>query len=341
MFGHEEMSDEELWEFVSPLPDGGDEIADDLETKPALKSAPELPEITESSKKVPKVPASDWPKFDLWETIRPGGKFTESSKKGIFPHRFRNDAMLTAIRLGAANNDNDFLAGFSLIAGSLKPSLPFYKDLTETRLKEEHYIKPCEWRYTSPKLQAYLFQIAMHGNNNYKHIPFTLNLSPQFVKNAIKHEKGFLDFTKRKLDKSFSTNLHYIPQYWFIVELETLINGHKRPHLHGSLYLQHQSTVVENKQKTPISKACGKAIGKIPPAFSNRLYHSGSYENFSTDRKITELQAKFGWVNYCFKDHTRSRVFLNDTINLVVDNETRRQAKDIYSNLSAIVNKHL
>ncbi|MDD2661486.1 MAG: hypothetical protein PHY54_17675 [Methylococcales bacterium] len=174
--------------------------------------------------------------------------------------------------------------------------------------------------------------------NDRRLTPFTVNLTPEFVTKALQNKKGFIDYTKRQIDKAMLSELSTIPQYWFVVEIVPQFGGHtkgrQRPHLHGGIITKPSDLESVRKQKTPISKAFDNAVGKCHPDFSERLVDLGNHKAYSQQKGITEATAVINWARYCFKLNTISRLFLNSKTNLTADNETKRQAEALYSLLT-------
>jgi len=140
----------------------------------------------------------------------------------------------------------------------------------------------------------------------------------------------------RRLDKAFKGELHNTPQYWFTVEfapVSTFTRGHQRPHLHGAILLNTEETISNNRQKTPVSRAFHKAVGKCNSDFSNRLLALESYQRHAQNSGKPILLAKVGWTGYCLKHQTMARAFLKKKSNLLTDNQTKKQAKAIHSKL--------
>lgn len=129
------------------------------------------------------------------------------------------------------------------------------------------------------------------------------------------------------------------PQYWFTVEMVpasgySYTKGRQRPHLHGAIMLTQSEKESVRKQKTPISKAFHKAVGKCSPDFSERLLIMGNHKAYAEQEGISEIEAAINWARYCFKYNTMARLFLNSKTNLTADNATKSQAKALYGLLS-------
>ncbi|HEY8098454.1 MAG TPA: hypothetical protein VIE65_20515 [Methylobacter sp.] len=293
-----------------------------------------------------------WPFFDLLASM----KNAKSSKKVFSVGRFRSDATLRAVRLTAQFPVGGFSAGFSIIDLIHQLCSNIQVDsyqLEGTRRQLQHYNKAPEWRYASAELKATFYQLAMlqeAKQSDHQLTPFTADLTPEFANKALQNKKGFIDYTKRKLDKAMQSELGRIPQYWFVVEFvdahignvaavngekrNLTTRGRKRPHLHGGILLAPSEIESERKQKTPISKAFHKAIGKCHPDFSERLLNLGNHKTYAENKGITEIEASINWAGYCFKLNTIARLFLNSKSNLTADNATKKQAEALYSRLT-------
>jgi len=283
-----------------------------------------------------KIRGSEWPAFDLMHAL----KNTKSSKKVIFPDRLRNDATIQAIRYEALLSEGVSRTGFSIIDNaSISLSLDTYQ-LKGTRRQLQHYTKAPAWRNVNEELEAILYQLALHEqglqNNKLIHRPFTLNVTPEFSRKAMSHQQGFYDYCKRRIDKAFKSELDCKPQYWFTIEfapVSTFTRGHQRPHLHGSILLNSDDTISMNHQKTPVSRAFHKAVGKCDSGFSNHLLDLGSYDKHSKKSGNPILLTKVSWAGYCLKHKAMARAFLNKKGNLLTDNQTKKRAKMIHSKL--------
>jgi hypothetical protein len=130
--------------------------------------------------------------------------------------------------------------------------------------------------------------------------PFTVNLTPEFVRKALRNKKGFIDYTKRKIDKAMLSELSRAPQYWFVVEMAPTFGSHtkgrQRPHLHGGILLTQSEKESIRKQKTPISEAFHKVVGKCSPDFSERLLVMGDHKAYAEQKGITEAAAAIKWA---------------------------------------------
>jgi len=287
-----------------------------------------------------KTHGEEWPFFDLLARM----KNTKSSKKVILVNRFRSDATLEAVRLAALFPVGGFSAGFSII--DLIHSIPSNTQVSREQLKDsrrqlQHLNKAPEWRYAKPELKTVFYQLAMlqqAGQSDRLLTPFTANLTPEFVKKALQNKKGFIDYTKRKIDKAMLSELSKIPQYWFVVEMVPIFGSHtrgrQRPHLHGGVLLTPEEKESTRKQKTPVSEAFHKAIGKCHPDFSERLLVMGDHKDYAEKNGITETTAAINWAGYCFKLNTFARLYLNSKSNLTADNATKRQAEALYGLLT-------
>lgn len=285
----------------------------------------------------------EWPLFDLCHSM----KNTKSSKKVILVDRFRNTATIEAVRLAALFPVGNFSAGFSIIdTVSIIPShiqVDTYH-LEDSRRQLQHFNQTPEWRNARPELKATFYQLAMQHQTevikkNHKLTPFTCNLTPEFVTKALMHKKGFHDHIKRKLDKSFKSELGRIPQYWFVVEMVPVFGGYtsgrQRPHLHGGILVTLQEKNSGRKQKTPLSKAFHKAVGYCHPDFEERILVMGNHKIYAENNNITETTAAVNWARYCFKHNALARLYLSSKSNLTADNATKRQAEALYSLLNA------
>lgn len=280
----------------------------------------------------------EWPFFDLSHTLQK----TKSSKKVILVDHFRNAATVEAVRLSALYPVGGFSAGFSIIDTTLSIPSNITVDsyhLKDSRRQLQHFNKAPQWRNTKPELEAVFYQLALQNQSKeiqqtHELTPFTCNLTPDFVKKALRHPKGFHDYTKRKLDKAFKSELKRNLQYWFVIEMIPAIGGHtkgrQRPHLHGGLLLIKNEKTSQRKQKTPISRAFHKAIGYCHPDFEERVFYMGNHKGYSEIKNITETAAVVNWAGYCFKNYTLSRLYLNCKSNLIADNATKRQARELY-----------
>jgi hypothetical protein len=283
---------------------------------------------------------SEWPYFDLSHTLN-NAKF---SKKVFFVDAYRNGATLGAVRLAALSQRDNFSAGFSIIdlIRSIPPLIqvdPYY--LEGTRRQPQHFNRAPAWRYSRPELQAVFYQLAMlqqAEQSSQQLTPFTLDLTPEFTHRALHHKAGFIDYTKREIDKAMKSVLCRKPQYWFTVEMATVFgsptSGRQRPHLHGGILLNGPERESERKQKTPISKAFHKAVGKCSPDFSNRLLHFDNHKAYAEEKGITEIEAVINWPGYCLKLNTTARLHLKSKNNLTADNVTKAQAETLYSLLT-------
>lgn len=283
---------------------------------------------------------AEWPYFDLSHSLRNA----KSSKKVFFIDRLRNDATLEAVRLAALLQQGNFGAGFSII--DFINTIPSYitvdsYQLEDSRRQLQRYNKSPAWRYAKPELQAIFYQLAMlqqAEQSDQQLTPFTVNLTPEFVHKALQHKAGFIDYAKRRLDKSMLSELSRSPQYWFTVEMTPVFGSHtrgrQRPHLHGAIMLTQSEKESVRKQKTPASKAFHRAVGKCSPDFSERLLVMGNHQAHAEKNGITETTAAIGWAGYCFKHNATARFFLNSRTNLTADNATKRQAEALYGLLN-------
>lgn len=293
----------------------------------------------------------EWPHFDLSASMKNAKsrkKVTppkaKSRKKVTWVDGLRNDATLEAIRFAALLQQGDFSAGFSIIdlIQSIPPNIQVSSYfLEDSRRQLQHYNKAPEWRYARHRLKAAVYQLAMlhqAEQNDCQVIPFTVNLTPEFVNKALQHKKGFIDYTKRKIDKAMLSELTRVPQYWFVVEMAPVTGSHiigrQRPHLHGSILITLSERESERKQKTPISRAFHRAIGKCHPDFSERLLNLGNHKVYAENAGITETAAAIDWAGYCLKFYTFARLYLNSKSNLTADNATKRQAEALYGLLT-------
>jgi hypothetical protein len=295
-----------------------------------------------------KMHGEEWPYLDLSHHL----KNAKSSKKVPQVDKLRNRATLEAVRLAALLQGSNARAGFSII--DLIHSIPSLiqvdsYQLEGTRRQLQHHNKAPAWRHTSPALQAMFYQLAMHdtdlkGGGNLIHSSFTLDLTPEFVHRAFQNKTGFIDYTKRKIDKAMKSELGRNPQYWFTVEMVTVFGsttkGRVRPHLHGSILLTPPEIKSIHHQKTPISRAMHKAVGKCSPSFSNRLLKIRTHDDFAKMHSTSAVSAIIGWSDYCFdaKDrHNKTpaiyRLLLNSK-NLTADNATKEQAEALYGRLT-------
>jgi hypothetical protein len=289
-----------------------------------------------------KTRGEEWPYFDLCHHL----KNTKISKKVFLVDRFRNGATLEAVRLAALSQRDNFSAGFSILdlIHSIPPLIqvdPYH--LEETRRQLHHFNRAPAWRHCKPEPKAIFYQLAMlqqAAQSDCQLIPFTLDLTPKFVHRAFQHKAGFIDYTKREIDKAMKSELDRKPQYWFTVEMAAAFGsptkGRQRPHLHGGILLNDSETESKRKQKTPISRAFHKAVGKCPPDFSNRLLHLGNHRAYAEWVGISEIEAAINWPGYCLKLNTMARLYLNSKTNLMADNETKRQAEALYGLLTPI-----
>ncbi|MGZ8957945.1 MAG: hypothetical protein ACXW0L_00515 [Methylosarcina sp.] len=284
-----------------------------------------------------KTPGAEWPYFDLCHTL----KNAKSSKKVLSVDRLRNDATLEAVRRAALLQRGRFSAGFSIIdfINDIPPHITVNSyQLQDSRRQLQHYSKAPEWRHARPELQAIFYQLAMlqqAEQSTQRLTPFTVNLTPEFTKRAFHHKAGFIDYTKREIDKAMKSVLgrNRKPQYWFTVEMAavgTHTRGGQRPHLHGGILLYDSEKESKRKQKTPISKAFHKAVGKCSPDFSNRLYYPSDHKAYAEQKAISEIEAVIKWPGYCLKLNTIARLFLNSKTNLTADNVTKEQAEALY-----------
>lgn len=288
-----------------------------------------------------KTHGAEWPYFDLSHSLQNA----KSSKKVFLVDRFRNDSTLRAVRAGAKSQRGSFGAGFSIIdyvqtIPQLIETDSYY--LQDSRRQLQHFDQAPEWRHASPELKAVFYQLGMlqkAGQTGQQLTPFTLNLTPEFTNKALKHKDGFIEYTKRKIDKALTGK----PQYWFAVEfvpeLGGFTRGWQRPHLHGAILLSKSERESVRNQKSPISSAFHKAVGKCSPDFSNRLLHLGNHKDCGESKKLSELEAAINWSGYCLKHNTFARLFLNAKLNLMADNATKSQAEALYGLLSKKTNK--
>lgn len=288
---------------------------------------------------------AEWPYFDLSHSL----KNTKISKKVFLVDRFRNHATLEAVKAAALLQRGCFGAGFSILdlIHSI-PSLIKVDDsyLEDSRRQLQHFNKAPAWRYAKPELEAVFYQLAMLQQaqlHNQQLTPFSLNLTPEFTYKAFRHDKGFIDYTKRQLDKAFKSELNRKLQYWFAVEFVPALGGYtrgnQRPHLHGAILINESDRESVRKQKVPISAAFHKAVGKCSPDCSNHLFYFDSHEDFARERQISILEAAINWPGYCLKHHSFARRFLNTKSNLTADNATKNQAEGLYALLSPKPNK--
>ncbi|TAK62305.1 hypothetical protein [Methylobacter sp.] len=294
---------------------------------------------------------AEWPYFDLYATkkIAKSRKkvtrsITKSRKKVTFVDQLRIDATLDSAWLAALLHRGNESAGFSII--DLIQSIPSNIQvsnyfLQDSRRQAQHYNKAPEWRNARHRLKAVFYQLAMlhqAEQSDCRLIPFTANLTPDFVNKALRHKKGFIDYTKRKIDRAMKSELSRVPQYWFVVELAPVtgnpIKGRQRPHLHGGILLTPPEKESVRKQKTPISRAFHRAIGKCHPDFSERLFVMDDHKTYAQQRGITEITAALNWPGYCLKYYSFTRWFLNRQPNLTADNATKRQAEALYGLLT-------
>ncbi|MDD5462595.1 MAG: hypothetical protein PHG00_13335 [Methylococcales bacterium] len=286
-----------------------------------------------------KTHGSEWPHFDLMHSM----KITESSKKVLLVDQFRNSATLEAIRLASLLQRGDLSAGFSII--DVLHSIPHYLtedlQLKNSRRQLQHFKRLPAWRYTTPEIQAIFYQLAMlqeAEQSDCQLTPFTVNLTPNFVNKALQDNKSFIDYIKRKIDKTLQSELSRKPQYWFVVELAPAFGSHtrgrQRPHIHGGIITTKAERESVRKQRTPISEVFHKAVGKCNPDFSERLLVMGDHKAHAERVGVTEIEASINWARYCFKYNAMARLFLNSRTNLTADNATKRQAETLYSLLT-------
>jgi hypothetical protein len=287
-----------------------------------------------------KTHGEEWPHFDLSHHL----KNAKISKKVFLVDRLRSDATLQAVRLAALLQRGGSSAGFSII--DLIHSIPSLIQVSSDQLKNSrrqlrHYNKAPDWKHARPELKAVFYQLAMlqqAEQSDRQLIPFTLDLTPEFTYRAFQHKAGFIDYTKREIDKAMKWALPENPQYWFTVEMAAVFGsstkGRQRPHLHGGILLNQSERESERKQKTPISKAFHKAVGKCSPEFSNRLLHLDNHKVYAEQKGISEIEAVINWPGYCLKLNTMARLYLNSKTNLTADNETKGQAEALYGLLS-------
>lgn len=278
--------------------------------------------------------ASDWPHFNLCHSLK-NAKF---SKKVFLVDRFRNGATIEAARCAALLQRGRFGAGFSIL--DLINSIPSHIQI------DSCYSQAPAWRHSNPELRAIFYQLAMlqqAEQNDQQLTPFSLNLTPELTNKAFKHKGGFIDYTKRQLDKAFKSVLNRKLQYWFVVEFDPVLggytNGNQRPHLHGAILISEFEKKSVNKQKTPISVAFHRAIGKCSPDFSNRLLHLGSHKVNAEQKGVSELEAAINWPGYCLKNNGFARRYLNSKGNLTADNATKSQAEALYALLRTEASK--
>ena len=287
-------------------------------------------------------PKTDWPYLSLSDSFTA----SKSSKKVFFADHYRNAATLEAVRSGAVSQPKQLGAGFSIntfiksIPSQIRLN-PFY--LQDTKRNLEHYDQAPAWRHVKQELEATFYQLAMQREKKARkgeliHVTFTLNLTPELVRKAIHHDKGFLDYIKRRIDKSLLAVLERKPQYWLTVELEPMTGGYtkgkQRPHLHGAILITQSESESIRKQKSKISQAFYKAIGKCSPDFSNRLFQLQSHTSYAQQKGISEMQAAVMWPRYCFKHHAFAKSLLRLKSNLITDNATKSQAKALYELLT-------
>ena len=293
--------------------------------------------------RIARIGGLDWPSFSLADSLRK----SKSSKKVFSVDRIRNAATLDAVRLAARSQGGGFSAGFSIINSidSMVLSIPNYikpdtHQLKGTKRQKQLYSTPPQWRNAKPELQACFYQLAMLKQAeqlNQILMPFTLDLTPEFVQRATLSKKGFIDYTKRQLDLAFKSGSPIKRQYWFTVEmadLGTFTSGQQRPHLHGSIIVSQSEIESVRKQKTPISKIFHAAIGDCSPDFSNRLLDIGNYKEYAEQKNISELEACIGWAGYSFKHNAVAKMMLGSKSNLTADNATKTKAAELYSLLT-------
>ncbi len=303
-----------------------------------------------------------WPRFRLIEKLRS----TKNRKKVPVIEQFRNHATLDALAAGVRSSHPILTAGFSIntvsshsvidsllnttdlsnrvdrLVQSLPSLIQIDPELLEnTRCNQALYNKPPTWKYARQNLKAAFYQLAMLKDADRQGMiltPFSLNLTPEFVSKALSHRNGFLDYTKRRIDKALQIELGRAPQYWFVVEITPASGshsrGHQRPHIHGSILLNPSERVPARKQITRISKAFNAAIGNCSSEFKNRLIELGNHKRYAESKDISELEAVLNWSRYCFKHHAYSRLFLDSNSNLTADNTTKKQAKELYGLIS-------
>lgn len=283
---------------------------------------------------------SEWPYFDLSHSLNN----TKISKKVFLVDRFRNDSALRAVKAAALLQRGCFGAGFSIL--DLIHSIPQHIQtdtyyLQDSRRQLQNFNKVPAWRYAKPELGAVFYQLAMLQQaqlHDQQLTPFSLNLTPEFTNKAFKHDKGFIDYTKRQLDKAFKSELNRKLQYWFVVEFEPALGGYtrgnQRPHLHGAILINESDRESVRKQKAPISAAFHKAVGRCSPDFSNRLLHLGNHKAYAESIGLSELEAVINWPGYCTKHNTMARLILNTKLNLTADNVTKSQAEALYGHLN-------
>lgn len=287
-----------------------------------------------------KMYGEEWHYFDLSHHL----KNAKSSKKVLQVDKLRNRATLESVRLAALFQGGNSRAGFSIIdlIHSIPPLIQVDSyQLEGTRRQLQHYNKAPEWKYAKPELKAIFYQLAMlqeAEQSDRQLTPFTVNLTPEFANKAFQNKKGFIDHTKREIDKAMRSELSLIPQYWFVVEMVPVFGSHtrgrQRPHLHGGILLNPSEIESFRKQKTPISRAFHKAIGKCQPDFSERLLNLGNHKTYAQNKGITEIEAAINWAGYCFKLNTTARLFLNSKLNLTANNATKEQAEALYGLLT-------
>jgi hypothetical protein len=281
-----------------------------------------------------------WPHFDLSHSL----KNSKSSKKVLLVDRFRNAATLEAVRFAALLYRGRFGADFSILdyVQTIPQHIqtdPYY--LQDSRRQLQHHNQAPDWRYANPELKAIFYQLAMMQQaqqSNQTLTPFSLNLTPEFTTRAFRHQAGFIDYTKRQLDKAMLSELNRKPQYWFGVEMVPVSGGYtsgrQRPHLHGSILLATSERESVRNQQTAISAAFHKAVGKCSPEFSNRLFQSGNHKANAERKGTSELEAGINWPGYCLKHSAFARRYLNSKSNLIADNATKCQSEALYGHLS-------
>lgn len=287
-----------------------------------------------------KLHGSEWPCLDLSTSL----KNAKSSKKVFLVERHRAAATLEAVKLAAMLQRGPRSADFSIL--DFIHSIPQHIQidlyyLQGSRRQLQHYNRAPAWRYGNPELKAIFYQLAMLHQveqTDQRQIPFSLNLTPQFTSKALQNPKGFVEHTKRQLDKAFLSELGRKPQYWFAVELVPEFGGYtkgpQRPHLHGCILITQVERNSIRNQKSQISAAFHRAVGKCPPDFSNRLLCLGNHEAHAQQKGISEIEAAINWAGYCLKHNAMARVLLNSKSNLIADNATKSQSEALYGLLN-------
>jgi len=291
-----------------------------------------------------KIQEEKWPEYNLIHSL----KNTKKLKKVILVDKIRNTSTIDRMKLAALSGGDDFSADFSTIYREhVVSNTQDVFGVEKGNRNLSKYVECPKWSATTQNLQIMLYQLALHKkemqSNNLVHKPFTLNISKKLAAVATASGNGIADYLKRRIDKQLYKELGYRPQYWFTIEYAPVgqhTAGQQRPHLHGSILLPTKDTQSIRKQRTAVSNAFNKAVGEVTPEFSRRVFNMGNFQHHAQNNNMPVLSSKFEWAGYCLKAQAFAKIISGNKASLFSDNETKKQAKAVLSDLSKIRDNH-